>query len=332
MCLCVGPHGSGNTHIILDPTACAAASSFSSLPGAPPGPSRPRRRRGRRRLFPARQRQLFRHRAGVAGLATSGDPKAGPVCGRWPTAACSTARTTRRRHQGRRGPRRCPHRRAVSPDGFKPVRVNNRVRRAIDAALGTLNLLAPDAATRRNAADAVFKARDAAALPALDAALARESDAGVKRSCRRPAPPRSWRSPARPRSTGSPPSTHPGPRRFGGARHPARPRDRSRPERARRRRPRRVQHRDPPGADGERPERLVRRLARLGAAARGHRPCHHLRGDGHHQHGARRDGDARRLHHLPGAGADPPEGLACSTGRCRSRSRSPSWPPAPSAS
>ena len=54
-----------------------------------------------------------------------------------------------------------------------------------------------------------------------------------------------------------------------------------------------------------RAEPLVRALARLGAAARGNRPRHHLRRHGRHQHGARRDGDDRRLRHLRGAGADP---------------------------
>ena len=63
----------------------------------------------------------------------------------------------------------------------KPVRVNNAVRRAVDAALGGLRLFAPDAATRRAAAEAVFKARDPAAIPALDQALAKETDSGVKR-------------------------------------------------------------------------------------------------------------------------------------------------------
>ena len=38
----------------------------------------------------------------------------------------------------------------------KPVRVNNAVRSAIDAALGALRLFAPDAATRLHAAEAVF--------------------------------------------------------------------------------------------------------------------------------------------------------------------------------
>ena len=54
-----------------------------------------------------------------------------------------------------------------------------------------------------------------------------------------------------------------------------------------------------------RPEHLVRHLARLGAAAGGDRACHHLRRHGRHQHGAWRDGDARRLHDLRRAGGDP---------------------------
>ncbi|AWB22212.1 urea ABC transporter permease subunit UrtB [Methylobacterium currus] len=121
--------------------------------------------------------------AGIAGLATSGDPKAGPVLRALtdnrllyrPDDKALAIKDGATLADARTGA-------AIAPDGLKPVRVNNRVRRAIDAALGTLNLLAPDPATRRIAADAVFKARDAAALPALDAALARETDAGVKRS------------------------------------------------------------------------------------------------------------------------------------------------------
>ena len=59
------------------------------------------------------------------------------------------------------------------------------------------------------------------------------------------------------------------------------------------------------GDVGDGAECLVRLVARLGAAARGHRPCHHLRRDGRHQHGAWRDGDDRRLCHLRGAGNHP---------------------------
>src|SRR5438093_342445 len=68
------------------------------------------------------------------------------------------------------------------PADLKSVRINNRLRRAIDAALGGLTLLAPDPAKRFEAAQAVFKSRDAAALPTLDAALAKESDPGTRRA------------------------------------------------------------------------------------------------------------------------------------------------------
>jgi urea transport system permease protein len=69
---------------------------------------------------------------------------------------------------------------AAAPAELKPVRVNNRLRRAIEAALGGLTLLAADPGKRFEAAQAVFKSRDASALPTLDAALAKEADPRVK--------------------------------------------------------------------------------------------------------------------------------------------------------
>ena len=60
------------------------------------------------------------------------------------------------------------------------VRVNNRLRGVIDAAVGSLTLMSPDAKVRREAADSLFKRPDPAALAALDAAIAAEKDAGVK--------------------------------------------------------------------------------------------------------------------------------------------------------
>jgi len=69
-----------------------------------------------------------------------------------------------------------------APEGLTPVRINNRVRRAIDAALGSLTLLAPDPARRFDAAQAVFKSRDANALPAVEASLAKETETRVKRA------------------------------------------------------------------------------------------------------------------------------------------------------
>lgn len=70
----------------------------------------------------------------------------------------------------------------ASTANLKPVRVNNRVRRALEAALGNLTLFSADAATRLDAARAVFRSRDASALPTLDQAIAREANAQVKRA------------------------------------------------------------------------------------------------------------------------------------------------------
>ena len=52
----------------------------------------------------------------------------------------------------------------AEPAGLNPVRVNNRVRRAIEAAIGSLTLLSPDPAKRYEAAKAVFKSKDASML------------------------------------------------------------------------------------------------------------------------------------------------------------------------
>jgi len=66
------------------------------------------------------------------------------------------------------------------PDNLRAVRMNNRVRGTLAATLGTLTLLSPDPAARLAAAQSVFKSRDANALPALDTALAKESDPHIK--------------------------------------------------------------------------------------------------------------------------------------------------------
>ena len=60
------------------------------------------------------------------------------------------------------------------------IRINNSLRRVIRAAAGGSALTSPDAAKRLEAAQAVFKSRDAAALPALNEALAKETDPKVK--------------------------------------------------------------------------------------------------------------------------------------------------------
>jgi urea transport system permease protein len=68
----------------------------------------------------------------------------------------------------------------INEDDLNPVRVNNAVRRAIDAALGSLNLFAADPTARLAAAGEVFTARNPAALPALARALAQERDPAVR--------------------------------------------------------------------------------------------------------------------------------------------------------
>jgi urea transport system permease protein len=69
-----------------------------------------------------------------------------------------------------------------APSDVDNVRVNNRLRGALEAALGGLTLLAADPSARFDAAQAVFKSRQASALPTIDAALAKEPDARAKRA------------------------------------------------------------------------------------------------------------------------------------------------------
>ena len=69
-----------------------------------------------------------------------------------------------------------------SADNLQAVRLNNRIRGALDDALGALTLSSPDRATRLAAADTVFKSRQASAVTALKAAIAKETDPEVKRA------------------------------------------------------------------------------------------------------------------------------------------------------
>ena len=62
------------------------------------------------------------------------------------------------------------------------VRLNNRLRGMVDQAIGSLTLLSRDPAKRIEAAQSVFKSRDVAALPAVEAALQKETNADVKRA------------------------------------------------------------------------------------------------------------------------------------------------------
>ena len=68
----------------------------------------------------------------------------------------------------------------INEDDVNNVRVNNAVRRAIEAAKGGLELFSPVAATRAKAANDLFKSHDPASLPMIARALATEKDAGAK--------------------------------------------------------------------------------------------------------------------------------------------------------
>ena len=71
---------------------------------------------------------------------------------------------------------------ATPPDDIDNVRLNNRVRGMLDAAIGGLTLMAKNPARRLEAAQAVFKSRAEGTLPLLEKALAAETNAKVKRA------------------------------------------------------------------------------------------------------------------------------------------------------
>jgi urea transport system permease protein len=71
---------------------------------------------------------------------------------------------------------------AKLPDGAAAVRLNNKLRRVVEAALGGLTLLSPDVAKRVAAAQSVFKTHDEAMLPVVDGALAKETNKAAKQA------------------------------------------------------------------------------------------------------------------------------------------------------
>ena len=70
----------------------------------------------------------------------------------------------------------------ASAANLPAVRLNNRLRRNVEAAVGSLTLLSPDPAKRIEAAQSVFKSRDASVLPIIEEALAKETNAAAKRA------------------------------------------------------------------------------------------------------------------------------------------------------
>ncbi len=64
------------------------------------------------------------------------------------------------------------------------IRVNNRLRRAIRTAMGSLTLMSPDAAVRRSAVASVFQSGDGDSIALLDAALEQEKEPGMVQALR----------------------------------------------------------------------------------------------------------------------------------------------------
>ncbi|MCG2627547.1 urea ABC transporter permease subunit UrtB [Bradyrhizobium sp. WYCCWR 13023] len=69
---------------------------------------------------------------------------------------------------------------ASVPDSASAVRLNNRLRRSVDAALGSLTLQSPDLIARLQAAQSVFKSHEETALDPVEGALAKETNKSVK--------------------------------------------------------------------------------------------------------------------------------------------------------
>jgi len=69
-----------------------------------------------------------------------------------------------------------------APDQLEGIVLNNRLRGTLDAAVGALKLLSPDRATRLASARAIESTSQAAVLPLIEKALARETDAAIKSS------------------------------------------------------------------------------------------------------------------------------------------------------
>lgn len=69
---------------------------------------------------------------------------------------------------------------ASVPDSASAVRLNNRLRRSVDAALGSLTLQSPDLGARLQAAQSVFKSHEETALEPVESALAKETNRSVK--------------------------------------------------------------------------------------------------------------------------------------------------------
>ena len=118
----------------------------------------------------------------VGALASSGDPRAGDILAALQGGKLLLGADRQLYIRTDTGTVNAATGQPADAPGARPVRVNNNVRRATDSALGIVRLLSADPAQRALAAEAVYHSRDAAALPALDRAIAQESVPAIKRT------------------------------------------------------------------------------------------------------------------------------------------------------
>ena len=125
--------------------------------------------------------------AGIAAVASSGDPQAEAVLQALQNGKLVLDKTTqiisiKTDAGGFLDPATGAPFAGTAPAAAKAVRLNNKIRGLINAALGALTLLSPDRATRLAAAAEVFASHDATALPTLEGAIGKETDPAVKRA------------------------------------------------------------------------------------------------------------------------------------------------------
>jgi urea transport system permease protein len=125
--------------------------------------------------------------AGITALAESGDPRAAAIIEALQDGRLLFSAEQKKVFYKDANGKLFDAATGTAADGTPPadlemVRINNRLRRSIDAAIGSLTLMSPDPDKRYDAAQAVFKSREENALPALETAIAKETDPRIKKA------------------------------------------------------------------------------------------------------------------------------------------------------
>jgi urea transport system permease protein len=120
----------------------------------------------------------------IGAVASSGNPLAYPIIGALQDGRLMADPDTRKVYvtgtDGKSVDAATGQAVAAVPDSASAVRLNNRLRRGVDAAIGSLTLQSPDLGTRIRAAQSVFKSHEESALEAVDTALAKETSKAAK--------------------------------------------------------------------------------------------------------------------------------------------------------